>query len=90
MLGSTASSTPKGTNGAKARKRKSTADVVLLKRQISAARKKNISVKAIAHVSDNGAVAASFTAERGFNPQHCVDRIEHTLSLYGVSLCAAA
>jgi len=49
MLGSTARSFPKRMNGAKARKRRSAADVAILKRQIRAARKRNISVKTIAN-----------------------------------------
>jgi hypothetical protein len=49
MLGSTARSAPKQMNGAKARMRRSAADVALLKKQIRSARKRNISVKAIAN-----------------------------------------
>jgi hypothetical protein len=48
MLGSTPRSSPKRMNGAKARRRRSAADVAILKRQIRAARKRNMSVIAIA------------------------------------------
>jgi hypothetical protein len=48
MLGSTAGSTPRRMNGAKTGKRRSAADVVLLKKQIHLARKRKMSVKAIA------------------------------------------
>jgi hypothetical protein len=47
MLDSTAKSPRRG-NGAKPRKRRSAADVALLKKQIRIARKRNRSVKAIA------------------------------------------